>query len=261
MGGGLCARPLGTMDIQDLHSDILKILEKHKYSLESSRIKIDELSKWALTVEKKLKIEKFNFVHITTELFWALAFTQISIGTALISGQKCTFPKGIKGTAYDESQLPDFVVIPEIHFWYNVYYCWENLYRCWERMKRIMLFALYPDYEDKIYYNGLITKLSEDLGTKQYKEIKELKDGLKYYSKVVKMRNKYSHQESSPFKTVKYKGDLSRVRGSLGEYILKIDYESPNLLNVMQSVKSSYVRIVPNFEIIKKFITKYSEKK
>lgn len=249
------------MEIQDLHDDILKILTKHKYSFESSKIDIDYLSKWSLTVERNLNIKEFTFVHITTELFWALAFTQISIGTALISGQKCTFPKGIKGTAFNEAQLPNFIVIPEIHFWYNVYYCWENLYRCWERMKRILLFVCYPENKEKIYYNGLITNISNEFDSKQYKEIKKLREGLKYYSKVVTMRNRLSHQESSPFRTVKYKGDVSKIRGSLGEYILKIDYESPNLLNVMQGVKSSYQRIVPNFGIIKEFINNYSVKK
>ena len=93
------------------------------------------------------------------------------------------------------------------------------------------------------------------------KKIKKLKAGLKFYSKVVGMRNKLSHQESSPFRTVKYKGDISKIKGPLGEYILKIDYESPNLLTVMQGVKGAYQRVVPNFEIIKEFINNYSVKK
>ena len=83
---------------------------------------------------------------------------------------------------------------------------------------------------------------------------KDLKTQVKFWNKVAKHRNKVSHSESSPMKNIKYKPGLAQIYSSSNEFIPKLTIEFTNIINEINDVKDSYLRIAPGIIVIKEFV-------
>jgi len=140
------------IEIPLLHKEILELFTRYKYNWETSSLPMDVLHEWSESVSQLLLIDNKVFSSNMSELFWALSSVQLSIGYALISRQTCQYPKGIKGEAFSEKEVPNFLGISEIHLFYHLNNSWESIYRCWERLSSVLCVVLYPNEGKKLYF-------------------------------------------------------------------------------------------------------------
>jgi hypothetical protein len=197
-----------------------------------------------------LRLDRNEFWHLNHEFFWALSSTEVSIGYVLIARQSCLYPFGVTKVGYNiDETIPEFG-IPELHFWYHINNTRECIYRCWERITSILKCVCYGEKNDKFYFPTIVNEILSDHRYSENHTAKQLKKYEEYWTKDSGLRNSLSHGASSPFIKDKFKikpSDKDEIR-----FIIENEY--PNLVQEIESVKTSYIRLLDVWKGVKQFI-------
>lgn len=248
-------------DITEIHKDIIELFKTYKIDWETNRLPMNELHNWSNGVSELLSIDKKIISSRMTEIFWCLSHVQLSIGYSLLSRQTCQYPKGIKGEAYEEKDVPNLINISEIHLFYHLNNAWETLYRCWERLSAVLCAVVFPNNNEKMYFDDVVIKIINDNYLSKNKNIKSLKAQIKFWNKVSKERNKISHFESSPMKKIQLEPGFAKMYNSSGHVLPKVSFSSVNLINEINKVRDNYKRIFPAVIVVQIFIEAYINNK
>jgi len=241
-------------NIDTIQKEISQLFGKYKIPAITKNLPPENLQEWSMKVAVHFKLDEESFRQAVTDLFWSVGHVQLSLGYALIARQDCKFPKGTKGKALHEKDVPDAILMPEIHFWYHIYNSYECIYRCWERITSVIGSACYPGLTTKIYYDQLINKLSKDKDYKKNPCLKALTKQIKHWNKAAEYRNKISHGKSSPFRNMTIEGKVSKVLGSDGHPIVYLDYSVKSPINEIKHVVGEYRKILSAIIAMKDFI-------
>ena len=240
--------------ITEIHNEIFKLFNQYRYPLLTKKFLISDLNSWGQNQSRRLGIDSNIFYKRVSALFWSIAHVQISLGHALIARQLVAFPKGQKGIAYNMTDIPKMLDIPDIHFWCHAYLTIECLYRCWERITNLLQLVCFPKCTDKMYFPDVVYKIKNNSQFKNNPVLPRLEKAVKHRNNVAEHRNKYSHQDSSPMIEFKFEGSVSRIRGPFNQFILKIDYSYSNVIQEIDKLKNYYSRLEPAIIAVQKFI-------
>ena len=95
------------MDINEIQTRIGELFSKYNIPAITLNMPTENLHRWSSQVAAHFKLNVENFSQVMSELFWSAAHIQLSLGYALIARQDCKFPKGIKGKAFKEEDMPN----------------------------------------------------------------------------------------------------------------------------------------------------------
>ncbi|MCJ7651498.1 MAG: hypothetical protein MUP85_23065 [Candidatus Lokiarchaeota archaeon] len=239
-------------EIPLIHTEIIELFKKYQISWETNKLPIEKLHEWSFGAAELLGLEKEFIRKRFSEIYWALFSTQLSLGYMLISRQTCKYIKGLKGEAFSPTDIP-ILNVSEFHLFFHMNNAWESLYRCWERMSSLLCSIIFPNENNKIYFDETINRIGASENLQSLSKYNELKKQIKFWNKVAKERNILTHWESSPLKKVQTITDETSIYGPNYEYIPKITFSFANLLNEINKVKDNYYRIVPAVLIIKEY--------
>ena len=245
--------------IQQIQKNIAGLFETYKIPALTLNLPIENLQSWAEDISKRLELDPEYFYPKASEFFWALSHVQLAMGYALVARQSCEFPKGKNGTSYDDKSTPDLLDLCDMHFWHHAFYVRECIYRCWERLAAILSAACYPNIKEKLYFDGIVGKIATDLGIDIDLEINNLKKQIKHWNKASSIRNKLSHHESSPFNKININVEFTDLIGFNRKAIPKYHYKTENIVHEIEIMKDAYLKLLPAFIDVTKFINKYSE--
>lgn len=247
------------MTIDDIQKEIKRLLSQYEIPALTLQLPMPELHKWAKSQARRLKLDEDCFVDQMSSLFWAISHVQLGLGYALIARQSCKFPRGQRSLLYSHSQVEDPLSfdMPWFHFWYHYYSTIECLYRCWERIAFLLKAACFPQCPCKLYFDGIVNKIKKDSHLEKNPNIRNLKLQVKHWSKISSLRNKLSHQDSSPIKN-ETKIEVSRVKiyGAHGQDLFKFNSESSNIRGKINNISEAYKRLLPAIKSMKVFIEK-----
>ena len=176
------------MNINEIQSEIGSLFNKYKIPAITRNIPIENLHRWSEEVATHFNLNVNEFSQIMTELFWSAAHVQLSLGYALIARQDCKYPKGKKGKAFKEADMPNAISIPEIHFWYHIYNSYECIYRCWERMASVLKSVCYPEHNEKMYFDQIVETIEKDNHYNKNIHLRSLKKQIKHWLEFLKLR-------------------------------------------------------------------------
>lgn len=248
-------------DITEIHKDIIELFKSYKIDWETNRLPMDNLHDWSNGVAELLSIDRKVISSKMTEIFWCLAHVQLSIGYSLLSRQTCQYPKGIKGVAYEEKDVPILINISEIHLFYHLNNAWESLYRCWERLSAVICIVIFPNRNEKMYFDDVVNIISKDSYLSKNKNMKSLKAQIKFWNKVSKERNRISHFESSPMKKIQLEPGVANIYTPKGHVLPKVSFSSVNLINEINKVRDNYKNIFPAVIAVQQFIEAFIKDK
>ncbi len=203
---------------------------------------------------RRLRISKYDLSEKISELYWSIGNSQLSIGYSLLCLGHCEYPSGVSGMALSEPEIPNAIDISEIHFWYHLHNSKESIYRSYERIKAVLRLVCYPLSNKKIYLNALINEIKNDTRYNNNPKLKELVKLEGLWNEVAEIRNKSSHQESSPMKSMDIEGKESILFGSDGDKINYLAYKYENLNNELQKIKDIFNKLLPSIKRMKEFI-------
>lgn len=216
-------------------------------------LNMKEMVNWAINTEIRLKLNQFQLVPKVTELFWAVGNVRISVGYILLAYETCLYPKGTKGKAHQKHKIPTLTSISEIHYWYHTHNARECIYRCWERITNIIVEVCYADMKDNFYYNTLIDKLSEDGKFNDNPTFRKLKKHVKQWGNVSDIRNKLTHEISTPFKE-NINIEISDLYDYKNNTVLHMQYSAPILKKEIQEIKDRYLHLASLWQDTMTFI-------
>ena len=242
------------MKPKEIHEKITDLFKKNKLDWITLLLPLDKMQNWALLTSKRLKISRRILSERISELFWSVGYSQLSLGYSLWCLEHCKYPNGVSGVAFFESEIPNAIDIPAIHFCYHLHTSEECLYRCWERITSIVQAICYHNINEKLYFNGLVNKIKNDTRYNINPKLKELSKLEKTWNKVARLRNLSSHQESSPMKLRKIEGKESGLYDPRGKVILCADYSYKNLNSEIPEIQDLYKRLLSSIRTMKEFI-------
>jgi hypothetical protein len=242
------------MDISEIQTKIGELFNKYNIPAITLNMPMENLHKWSSQVAAHFKLDVEKFSQVMSELFWSAAHIQLSLGYALIARQDCKFPKGINGKAFKEEDMPNAIVLPEIHFWYHLYNTYECIYRSWERITTVIKSVCYPNLSEKIYFDQIINKLDNDSNFKNNPHLKALKKQIKHWNKIAESRNEISHGKSSPFRNMNIEGKVSDVLGIDGLPLIYLDYSIKSPKESIEQVVDKYKKVFPAMKTTVDFI-------
>ena len=242
------------MNINEIQSEIGRLFNRYKIPAITRNIPIENLHRWSGEVATHFNLNVQEFTQIMTELFWSAAHVQLSLGYALIARQDCKFPKGEKGKALQEVDIPNAISIPEIHFWYHIYNSYECIYRCWERITSVIKAVCYPQNTKKIYFTQIISALEIDANFNKNPHLKSLKRQIKHWEKAAEARNEISHGKSSPFRNLTIEGSVSDVLGPNGLPLINLNYDIKSPKESIEQVVDKYKKVFPAMKVMVDFI-------
>jgi hypothetical protein len=239
--------------IDKIHGKIADYFNKYDFPALTLAIPIDKLHNWCDINSSKNRISKELFYSHCSDFYWAIANVQIALGYTLVSRESSINPKGHSVKTSDENKIPD-IGLAEIHFWHHSYCAWECIYRCWERIALIIQSVCYPKDDQKVYFDGLVNQLKTDQKYRNNPNINSLNKLIKHCNKVRKIRNRASHQETSPFKKQKLDVEFSRLLNVGGQEIPIFEFSTESLIDEIEKLKKSYLKIFDAFMDSKRFI-------
>ena len=242
------------MNINKIHTEIGNLFSKYKIPAITNKIPIENLHRWSDEVAAHFNLDAEDFSKVMTELFWSAAHVQLSLGYALIARQDSNFPKGEKGKAFKEKDIPNAIAIPEIHFWYHIYNSYECIYRCWERITAVLKGVCYPRSNKKMYFDQIVDVLNNDGAYNKNPHLKALRKQIKHWNKAAKARNEISHGKSSPFRNMSIEGKVSDLLGGDGLPLIYCNYFIKSPKENIEQVVDKYKKIFPAMEVTVNFI-------
>ena len=240
--------------ISKIHDHIKELYRKYQIKEVILDLPLNKMQKWSDFTARRLRIDRDDFYSKVSDLFWSVGYVQLAIGYALIAKESCKFPRGLKGTVYKEQDVPILLNIAEVHFWHHIYCTIECIYRSWERMALIIKAACFPENKDKLYFDGIITKIEDDSKFSKNPNLKQLSKQVKHWTKIAEKRNKLSHKESSPMSNVNIDVVFTNIASQKSGYIPKYSYTTKDLVETFKNVRDDYKRLLPAILDVKKFI-------
>lgn len=228
--------------IYDTHNEIQRIYKKYKYPWLTLRLPVENLYSWGTKTAKRLKIDEDKFCQRVVGINWAVSHVQLSLGYVLIAKQEVRFPRGIKGVSKDIKTIPD-ENLAYLYFWFHSYMTIECLYRSWERITNLIRAACYPNCKNKYYFDGMIDKIKEDSSINQNRYLKDLKEQVKNWNKIAKLRNKLSHEDSSSINEIELSCDN-----------ITVNYCYKDVRQELEKLKSYYIKLIPAITAARNFI-------
>ena len=241
-------------NIDIIQKEIDQLFGKYKIRAISKNLPMPNLQIWATKVSQHFNLDTDGFRQVVTELFWSVAHVQLSLGYALIAREDCQFPKGTKGQALQEKDVPNAILMPEIHFWYHIYNSYECIYRCWERITSILKNVCYPQLSEKRYFDKLVNELIKDNKFNKNFYLNKLKKQIKHWNKIADARNEISHSQSSPFRNLAIEGKVSNELGANGTPIVYLNYSVKSPKKEIEHVVDKYRKVLPAIKAVKNFI-------
>ncbi len=241
-------------NIDAIQKEIDLLFSKYNIPAITKNLPMQNLHTWSTKVAQQFNLETDDFRKTVTEVFWSVAHIQLSLGYALIAREDCQFPKGAKGKALQEKDVPNAILMPEIHFWYHVYNSYECIYRCWERITSVIKSVCYPQLSDKLYFDALINQILNNAKFNKSPHVKELKKQIKHWNGIASARNEISHGQSSPFRNMDIEGKVSTLLGSNGIPIIYLDYSVRSPKKEIEHVVDKYRKVLPGIKAMKDFI-------
>ena len=242
------------MNINEIQMEIGRLFSKYKIPAITKDIPMENLHRWSGKVAAHFKLDDQELSQIMAELFWSTAHIQLSLGYALIARENCQFPKGRRGKAFREEDIPNAIVIPEIHFWYHLYNCFECIYRSWERIASVIKSVCYPKRNEKMYFDQIVNALEKDDNYNKNPHLKALKRQIKHWNKAAEARNEISHGKSSPFRNMSIEGKVSDVIGLDGLPLIYVDYSIKSPKETIEQVVDKYAKVFPAMKAMVDFI-------
>ena len=242
------------MNIDDIQAEISRLFGKYKIPVITKNIPIENLHRWSSEVSAHFNLNEDQFTKALSELFWSAAHVQLSLGYALIARQDCKFPKGTKGKAFKEEEMPDAIGMSEIHFWYHIYNAYECIYRCWERITSVLQSVCYSRISNKMYFDEIVNTLAEDETFNKNPLLNSLKKQIKHRIKAAKARNDISHGKSSPFRNMQIEGNVSNVLAMSGSPIIYLNYSVNSPKESIEQVIDKYKKVFLAMKIMVDFI-------
>lgn len=242
------------MNINEIQTEIGRLFSKYKIPAITKNIPIENLHRWSSEVAAHFNLDEEEFTQVMSELFWSAAHIQLSLGYTLIAREDCQFPKGKKGKAFREEEIPNAIAIPEIHFWYHLYNCFESIYRCWERMASVIKSVCYPTTNDKMYFNKIVNTIEKDTKYNKNPHLNDLKRQIKHWNRAAEARNEISHGKSSPFRNMSIEGKASDVLGFDGLPLIYLDYSIKSPRESIEQVVDKYSKVFPAMKVVVDFI-------
>ena len=227
-----------------------------KYNVDSiiRKLSIEKMQDWGIRTSKRLNLSGDILQDRISEIYWSVGDLEISLGYTLWCLDYCKFPKGKSGDTYSEGQIP-VIDIPETHFWFHIHNSRECMYRCWERIKSLLNSVCYPKSTDKkLYFNNLIDKIKMDPQFNSNPKLNELEKLGEIWKKVAGLRNKSSHKESSPLKSIKIETKNTGLYNRSGEGLNHIYYEFKSLNNEVKVITDLYKKLILSIKVVQEFI-------
>ena len=242
------------MNIDEIQTEISSLFSKYKIPVITKNIPIENLHRWSSEVAAHFKLDEDDFTKVMSELFWSAAHIQLSLGYALIARQDCKFPKGTKGKALKEEEMPNAIGLPEIHFWYHLYNSYECIYRCWERITSVIKCVCYPKSNEKMYFDQIVNALDKDDIYNMNPHLNSLKKQIKHWNKAAEARNEISHGKSSPFRNMNIEGNVSNLLAMSGLPLIYLNYSINSPKENIEQVVDKYKRVFPAMKVLVDFI-------
>jgi|GEM_PF-3281940 len=242
------------MSINEIQLEISSLFCRYKIPVITNDIPIDNLHRWSFEVAAHFSLNEENLSKVMSELFWSAAHVQLSLGHALIAGEDCRFPKGAKGSAFKEEDIPVAIGLAEIHFWYHLYNSYECIYRCWERITSVLRTVCYPQFSKKMYFDQLVTSLEGDTKYSRNPYLKDLKKKIKHWNSAACARNEISHGKSSPFRNMSIEGRVSNILALNGKPQIYLNYFIGSPKIAIEQIVDKYKKVFPAMKVMVDFI-------
>ncbi len=236
--------------ITKINEEIVRQFNYRKVVPYSVNLDFPGMLNWSEIIGNEYSLEKEKFEKYIKEVFWVFTSIELSLGYAFIALSGTEHPAGKKGTALDETDIPN-ATLGDIHFWYHLYNAWESIYKLWERIVSILRVRLTPRLKEKYYYDGYVNKLKNIDTFSSQSEILALYKYSKNWNKISSIRNRASHEVSNPFSNFKVKAEFSPLLGKSGDQIIKYNFQLPNLKQEIDTIINSYNKSYELFGVVK----------
>ena len=242
------------MNICEIQKAISDLFSKYKIPVITHKMPMENLHRWSSEVAAHFKLDQDEFSKVMSELFWSAAHIQLSLGYALIARQDCKFPKGTRGKAFKEEDMPAAMGLPEIHFWYHIYNSYECIYRSWERMASVLKSVCYPKNKEKMYFDQIVKTLDSDKTFNKNPHLNSLRKQIKHWNRAAEARNEISHGTSSPFRNMNIEGKVSDILSVSGLPHIYLNYAINSPKESIEQLVDKYKKIIPAMKIMVDFI-------
>jgi hypothetical protein len=242
------------ISLTDMHRQITALFDKYDYKWITREMPIDKMRLWALSTERRLSIPHNKLSDCVSEFYWAVSDAQMAIGHALWAHQSCISPKGASGVELCDTDIPKLIGLGEVYYWHHFNYSYECIYRAWERICSMLVVACYPDTTERLYFNGLVTKLRNDHVHQVNPGMRASARMAKYWNKIARIRNVLSHKSSSHFGKIDIRLRSSSILGPDNQPIMYYYYSYPNLLGKLKELKEDNHRFLVLIIHVKEFI-------
>jgi hypothetical protein len=241
--------------IESIQNHIGQKFRELGYPIASIEFDFPILFKFARNHSFRLKIDYDLASKKLSDVWFAIASVQLSIGYMLVAKDSAKFPRGYKQTTLSHNGLEIDMNIGDLHFWYHHNMAVECIYRVWERITNLLKFYCnIKGIRKRMYYNDIIRELKKNSIYSKLGNFGKLLEYEKHWVKIAGQRNKLSHEECRLLGDDKIYILDSNILRCDEKPFQHVQTLSPDLFQVIDNIKNKYIRCSEVFKAALQFI-------
>jgi hypothetical protein len=244
-----------SIKIESIQNHIGRKFRELKYPISTIDFDFPILFKYAKKHSVRLKLDHDIASKKLSDIWFAMASVQLSIGYMLVAKDSAKFPRGFKQTALSHDELQIDINIGDLHFWYHHNMAVECVYRVWERVSNLLkFFSNIKENRKKIYFNDIMVELGKKSIYSKLDNYVKLMQCEKHWVKIAGQRNKLSHEECRLLGDDKVYICDSKILRCDETPFQHLETLSPDLFQVIDNIKNKYIECIEVVKIAMQFI-------